>query len=263
VSLVLLLIVGTVCLIELRAGLGQYLSGKALQSKSEGGLGVFQDLTFADAKAQLSMLPTESLAKETEVERVYRYHWFSMLRGLIGESAPEIYIVSSTSEPAMATSFYTSAEDQNGFNPEYVQPDTGQQDGGAGGPPSPPPMPGAPGMFPPGGSGGPGGGMRGPGGMGGPGGGMRGPGGMGGPGGGMGGGRGNGQGGGRKRPPVEGEESAAPAPDAPAPDAPAPDAPAPDAPAPDAPAPDAPAPDAPAPDAPAPDAPAPDGPGGV
>ena len=230
VSLVLLLIVGTVCLIELRAGLGQYLSGKALQSKSEGGLGVFQDLTFADARAQLSMLPTESVAKETEGERVYRYQWFSMLRGLIGESAPEIYIVCSTSEPAMATSFYTSAEEQNGFNPDYVQPDTGHQDGGAGGPPSPPPMPAAPGMFPPGGSGGPGGGMRGPGG------------GMGGPGGGMGGGRGNGQGGGRRRPPVEGEETNAPAPDAPAPDAPAPDAPAPDAPAPDAPAPDAPAP---------------------
>ncbi|MFZ9089599.1 MAG: hypothetical protein ACO3FE_05860, partial [Planctomycetaceae bacterium] len=49
VSLVVLLIVGSVCVIELRAALGQYLSGKALLARQNadnegGGMGLFKDL---------------------------------------------------------------------------------------------------------------------------------------------------------------------------------------------------------------------------
>ena len=99
VSLVVLLIVGTVCVIELRAGLGQYLTGKALTAKQkvdpQNGAGVFEQLSMDDARSLVKMFPTESVHRDDENEIVYRYQWYSMLRGLIGEKNPEIYISSS------------------------------------------------------------------------------------------------------------------------------------------------------------------------
>ena len=52
-SLILLLIVGVVCAIELRAGFGQMMSGKSLAAKSTDG--EFKDLPLADARNLLSI----------------------------------------------------------------------------------------------------------------------------------------------------------------------------------------------------------------
>ena len=129
VSLVVLLIVGTVCVIELRAGLGQYLTGKALTAKQkvdpQNGAGVFEQLTMDDARSLVKMFPTESVHRDDENEIVYRYQWYSMLRGLIGEKNPEIYISSSKGEPQMAQTFFTDGEEAGSTYVGPSSPDVG------------------------------------------------------------------------------------------------------------------------------------------
>jgi len=195
VSLVVLLIVGTVCVIELRAGLGLYLTGKALATHQ--GDDAASDpasdensnappkprlevkrITMQEARAMVKMFPTESVLRENEAETIYRYQWFSLLRGLIGEKAPEIFISADKGDPPMYQTFFTDG-DEVGAN--YVGPSSPDV-GGAGLPPE---------DFA---AGGPGRGMGGPPGMGGGGGGRKG--------GGKGGGGGGGGGGGM-RPPAE------------------------------------------------------------
>jgi len=191
VSLIILAVVGVICVVEMRAGLGQHLSGKALKQAlgSEDSAATQKTMKFVDAKALLSMGPKEEMYRETPYEKVYRYTWYSLLRPLIGEQNPQIFISVSAGEEALATGFYTSEDDQPGSDYVYQTPPNG-----GGSSPAPLPLPQAGG---PGGPGGPGG-MRAPGGFGG----MMGPPGGGGPGGP--GGRG------RKRPAVEGEEKASP-----------------------------------------------------
>ncbi|MEY3176216.1 MAG: hypothetical protein RLZZ436_4130 [Planctomycetota bacterium] len=182
VSLILLAVVGVVCLIEMRAGLGQYLSGKKLKQAlgSEDSAATQKTMKFAEAKALLSMGPTEEMVRETPYEKVYRYSWYSFLRPLIGEQNPQIFISASAGEEAIATGFFTSDDEQPGAGYVYQNPPGGASGG------SPPPLP----LPPMGGAGGPGGpgGMRMPGG---------GPGQMMGP---------PGGGSGRKRPALEDEE---------------------------------------------------------
>ena len=199
VSLIILAVVGAICVVEMRAGLGQHLSGKALKQAlgSEDSAATQKTMKFVDARALLSMGPKEEMFRETPYEKVYRYTWYSLLRPLIGEQNPQIFISVSTGEEALATGFYTSEDDQPGSDYVYQTPPNG---GGS----SPAPLP-LPQVGGPGGPGGPGG-MGAPGGFGGFGG-MMGPPGGGGPGGGGPGGPG---GRGRKRPAVEGEEKAAP-----------------------------------------------------
>lgn len=195
-SLILLLVVGVICLIEMRAGLGQYLSGKELKGVLGGDdtAAPLKSVRFAEAKALLSMSPTEEVVRETDHEKVYRYSWYSLLRPLIGEPSPQIFISVTTDADAIATGFFTSEDEQPGAGYVYQTPPEGA--GSVSPPPLLPPpseVGGAPGG--PGGPGGPGpggpGGMRMPGGFGG----MMGP-----PGGGQ----------GRKRPAMEGDEKAAP-----------------------------------------------------
>ncbi|MFM8724389.1 MAG: hypothetical protein ACKON9_04610, partial [Planctomycetaceae bacterium] len=180
VSLVVLLIVGTVCVIELRAGLGLYLTGKALATHQ--GDDAASDpasdensnappkprlevkrITMQEARAMVKMFPTESVLRENEAETIYRYQWFSLLRGLIGEKAPEIFISADKGDPPMYQTFFTDG-DEVGAN--YVGPSSPDV-GGAGLPPEDFAA-GGPGR----GMGGPPPGMGGRGGMGGPGGGM-------------------------------------------------------------------------------------------
>ena len=191
-SLIVLLVVGVVCLIEMRAGLGQYLSGKELKGVLGGDdtAAPLKSVRFAEAKALLSMSPTEELVRETTHEKVYRFSWYSLLRPLIGEPSPQIFISVTTDADAIATGFFTSEDEQPGAGYVYQQPPEGA--GSVSPPPLLPPpsdVDGAPGAGGPG-PGGPGG-MRMPGGFGG----MMGP-----PGGGQ----------GRKRPAMEGDEKAAP-----------------------------------------------------
>jgi len=202
VSLVVLLNVGTVCVIELRAGLGLYLTGKALATHQ--GDDAASDpaavensnappkprlevkrITMQEARAMVKMFPTESVLRENEAETIYRYQWFSLLRGLIGEKAPEIFISADKGDPPMYQTFFTEGDEAGGNYVGPASPDVG----GAGLPPE---------DFA---AGGPGRGMgRPPQGMGGRGG-MGGPPGMGGGGGRKGGGGGGGGGG--MRPPAE------------------------------------------------------------
>ena len=213
VSLVVLLIVGTICVIELRAGLGLYLTGKALAASQEpaadesaatapaaqqpGAPPVprleVKRITMDEARAMVKMFPTETVHRDSEYEVVYRYQWFSLLRGLIGEKAPEIFIAADKGTPSMYQTFYTDGDEAGG---NYVGP-SGPDVGGGGLPPEDFAA-GGPGG---GGMGGPPRGMGGRGGMGGPGGGMGGPPGMGG--GARKGGKGGGGGGGGMRPPAE------------------------------------------------------------
>ena len=214
VSLVVLLIVGSICVIELRAGLGLYLTGKALATHqgddaaagSSDGENTnappkprleVKRITMQEARAMVKMFPTESVHRDSEAETVYRFQWFSLLRGLIGEKAPEIYISADKGDPPMYQTFFTDGDEAGG---NYVGPSS--PDVGGGGLPPEDFAAGGPG----GGMSGPPRGMGGRGGMGGPGGGMGGPPGMGGGGGRKGGGKGGkggGGGGGGMRPPAE------------------------------------------------------------
>jgi len=186
VSLVVLLIVGSVCVIELRAALGQYLSGKALLARQNadnegGGMGLFKDLPLAEAKGMMKMMPSVEVVRDDGAEKVYKYSWSSYLRGLIGEAEPQIYLVASPDDQRALT-FFTDPTEFAAATPVATAGDGADSGGGPGGM-MPPPDEGAMGGFGGrGGFGGPGGppGEGGPGGFGGPPG-EGGPGGFGGP----------------------------------------------------------------------------------
>lgn len=178
ISLIVLLIVGVICVIELRAGLGQMWSGKALEASSKDG--EFSDLTLEEARGLLSMAPSETV-EDRGPDKAHRFEWYSLLRPLMGQKSPWIMIIATDEEKPMALAFTNEEE-------VVVEEVTDNA------PPAPTPNMG------PGGGGGMG--MGGGGGMGmgmGPGGGPGGPGG--GPG-----GPGGGPGGGRQRPALEGED---------------------------------------------------------
>ena len=155
VSLVLLGVVGVLCIIELRAGLGNYLTGQAFKKNSvEGG---FTDKSLAEIDALVSFAPKKEIVEDGGEIVTYRYQWFSLLRGLIGERPPEIYVVASANENAKALSYYAL---EKGEEPPSNKPDpppatfpgqTPRPPGGGGG---------GGGMGPPPGGGGGFGGMR-------------------------------------------------------------------------------------------------------
>lgn len=203
VSLILLLVVGVVCVIELRAGLGHWMTANAMKGKCNA-QGEFENLTLQDAQGLVKFGPAVKESQQ-DADVSFRYTWFSLLRPVMGDASPGLTLVATTGEKAMALTFHTDAEEEAaapGPTTGAGTPPAGASSGGPGGPG---------GMM-----GGPGGGMM-PGGM------MGGP---GRPGGGPGGG------GRRERPPVEdeGSETAAPtegsATDKPAEDKPAEEKPA-------------------------------------
>lgn len=108
-STVILLVALAVLGIELRAGLGQRNSARALEAKSEDGF--FANLSLADAQSMLAFAPTENILQETELETVYHYSWFSLLRPLAQQPKSELFLVARKTDPPIAVSFYTEAED--------------------------------------------------------------------------------------------------------------------------------------------------------
>ena len=167
VSLGLLVIVLIVCVIEVRAGLGQYLTLKSFAGKSENSM--FQNVTLAEAQAMISMFPSSPVVTKGEAEDSYHYRWYSLLRPLAGKDVPELYVSADHSDPPRAVSFYTSIEGEPvhpPFDPNAVRTSTtlpgmpmgaggpgGPRGGGMGGP-------GGPGGGGAGGPGGPGDGGR-------------------------------------------------------------------------------------------------------
>lgn len=108
VSVVLLLIVAIIGAIELRAALGQMMSGKALAARAPDG--EFTDLALDEAIGLLKMAPAPVI-ENRGIDSMYRYEWYSVLRPLIGKQSPQITIVVSNDEKPMALAFTTADEE--------------------------------------------------------------------------------------------------------------------------------------------------------
>lgn len=153
VSLVLLGVVGVLCIIELRAGLGNYLTGQAFKKNSvEGG---FTDKSLAQVEELVSFGPKKEVVEDSGEIVTYRYQWYSLLRGLIGERSPEIYVVASGKENPKALSYYAL---EKGEEPPSNKPEPSpatfpgqapRAPGGGGAPPAPGGGGGFGGMRPP------------------------------------------------------------------------------------------------------------------
>lgn len=109
VSLILLVISLIVGGIEVRAGLGQFLTMRALNSVSENN--AFKEVPFAEAEKMLVGFPSKLPVETTELEDVHHYQWYSLLRPLTGSKSPELYMTSNHTDPPKAVSFYTSVEE--------------------------------------------------------------------------------------------------------------------------------------------------------
>ncbi len=138
VSLVFLGIVLIVGGIEVRAGLGQFLTLRSYNKVSENGL--FKNFSFDEAQGMVAAFPSKSDVQVGEYEDVHHYYWYSLLRPLMGDKAPELYVSSDHSDPAAAVSFYTSMEGEIAHTPSVPGAP------GAGGPMSGGPMTGGMGM---------------------------------------------------------------------------------------------------------------------
>jgi hypothetical protein len=128
VSLVMLLIVGVICVIELRAGLGQMLSSKALAAKANDG--EFADLSLKDARDLMKLAPKETV-EDRGPDQVLKFEWYSLLRPLLQKSSPQITIVASNGSEPMALAF-TTAEEEVKSAPVPAKYGTEGSSGGAG-----------------------------------------------------------------------------------------------------------------------------------
>ena len=156
VSMILLVVVLIVCAIELRAGLGHFLTLKAFNKESVSENNVFKNIKYEDANGMVAAFPSKSDVKPGEFEDTHRYYWYSLLRPLMGKSNPEVFITVDHAEPKNAVSFYTSTEGEIEFPPHDpnapagVAPSMGMGGPGMGGPGMGGPGMGGPGMGRPG-----------------------------------------------------------------------------------------------------------------
>lgn len=71
---------------------------------------------MSDAQGMLSFSPGATVIRDNDNKKVFHYRWVSFLRPLIGQPQPELFLVSSATEPAYAIAFYTDPEDaKSGF----------------------------------------------------------------------------------------------------------------------------------------------------
>ncbi len=108
VSLALLAIVLVICVIEVRAALGQHLTLKSFEGKSTEN--TFNNVSLAEAQGMVSMFPSSPVVTTGASEDTYHYRWYSLLRPLFGKGVPELYVSADHSDPPLAVSFYTSLE---------------------------------------------------------------------------------------------------------------------------------------------------------
>ncbi|MDA1230013.1 MAG: hypothetical protein O2856_04500 [Planctomycetota bacterium] len=108
VSMVLLVVVLVICVIEVRAGLGPYLTLKSFKNASEDD--IFKNITYEQAHAMVAAFPSKSEVQAGEYEDVHHYYWYSMLRPLMGKTNPEMFVSVDHSDPKKAITFYTSTE---------------------------------------------------------------------------------------------------------------------------------------------------------
>ena len=115
VSLVFLVVVLVVCGIELRAGLGPFLTMRAFNKVSENNQ--FKDVSLADAQGMVAAFPSKSPVKVGEPEDMHHYYWYSLLRPLMGNKNPELFVWSDHSSPPKAASFSTTTEGEIAHTP--------------------------------------------------------------------------------------------------------------------------------------------------
>ncbi len=149
VSMILLVVVLIVCAIELRAGLGHFLTLKAFNKESVSENNLFKNIKYEDANGMVAAFPSKSDVQPGEFEDIHRYYWYSLLRPLMGENSPEVFMTVDHAEPRNAVSFYTSTEGEVEFPPHDPNAPVGVAPSMGMGT-----MPGIPGMG--GGGGGPG-----------------------------------------------------------------------------------------------------------
>lgn len=148
VSLVFLVVVLVVCVIELRAGLGQFLTLRSFNIVSENNQ--FKDVPFAEAEGMVAAFPSKSDVQPGNHEDMHHYYWYSLLRPMMGKKNPEIFVFADHASPPAALSFTTSTEDetfQAPVDPKAAPAMTTMPSGGPGG------MMGPPSDGPPGGGG--------------------------------------------------------------------------------------------------------------
>ncbi len=116
VSLVFLVVVLVVCGIELRAGLGQFLTLRSFNKVSENNQ--FKDLPFAEAEGMVFAFPSKSDVQPGNLEDMHHYYWYSLLRPLMGQKNPEIFVFADHASPPIALSFTTSTEGEAAVIPK-------------------------------------------------------------------------------------------------------------------------------------------------
>ena len=109
VSSAVLAVVVIVLAIELRAAIGHAQSVKALTAVAPEGL--FEKTFQAEIESKLLLFPAESVVRSNIDEHVVRYHWFSILRPLIGQPELELFVVAAPEEPRQAFAFYTDPDE--------------------------------------------------------------------------------------------------------------------------------------------------------
>ena len=104
VSLLLLLVVGVISVIELRAGFGHMMTAKAMAAKATDG--EFDGVSLEEAKGMVLLFPSETV-NTREADSTYTYEWVSVLRPLMQKKSPQIVVVASNEEKPVALAFST------------------------------------------------------------------------------------------------------------------------------------------------------------
>ncbi|MEZ6127304.1 MAG: hypothetical protein R3C59_01315 [Planctomycetaceae bacterium] len=107
ISAVILIVLLAVLAIELRAGLGHSMSGKALQAAAPEGVFESGKVTHADVQGMLKLWPSETVLKQTDDEIEYQYSWFSLLRPLLSRPPTNVYVAVLNNQSATALRYGT------------------------------------------------------------------------------------------------------------------------------------------------------------
>ena len=96
VSLIFLVIALAVCAIEMRAGLGQFLTLRSFNKVSENSL--FKNVSLVDAQGMVAAFPSKSPVEVGDSEDVHHYYWYSLLRPLMGDKNPCLLYTSDAAD---------------------------------------------------------------------------------------------------------------------------------------------------------------------
>jgi hypothetical protein len=78
---------------------------------------LFKNVPLSEAQGMVAAFPSKSDVQVGDFEDVHHYYWFSLLRPLMGEGNPELFISADHNTPPNAVSFYTSTEGEMVHSP--------------------------------------------------------------------------------------------------------------------------------------------------